>query len=576
MLLKPNKMKRKPFTYNIYFVIAIPALLLATACEKSNVTPTNNTPPAFSDISINGEQAIFDITIGFSQGVFRTSNSSGDLNQKSFKITSTGGTANLKSFLVTHAAGQKNATIRVQFDKDTDGEEVISIKPFDGNCIFNSSGRSMNASAIKSISTLGIEHELITVKDEGNGTGTVKWTSNNIYLLDGFVFVNEGQTLTIEEGTVIKGKAGQGNNASALIVARGGKIMAEGTADFPIIFTSEGDDLNGSVGDLESGLWGGIILLGNASLNTVPQEQQIEGIPNTEPRGIYGGSNDEDNSGVLKYISIRHGGTDIGEGNEINGLTLGGVGSNTILEYIEVFANKDDGVEIFGGVPQLNNIIAAFCGDDLIDYDQGFHGKGQFWLAVQGFNRGDRLGEHDGGTDPVTGQPYAIPEIYNATYVGLPVGAGKRVITFRDNAGGHYINSIFYHQAFGIDIELLQTECSYTHWQNGDLTIEHNIFYLIEEQNLLRVSPGDGVTGEQVTEADGLLKTYFETAGNEITDPGFILDGLTFNVIPSKNVSENMAEYPIDMWFKNVDYKGAFGPDENWALGWSLFAKYMN
>lgn len=561
---------------HLFVLFALAVLAFAPGCEKSNTSPPVNTPPEFSSIAISGQDATFDITVGFTQGVFRTAANSGDLNQQSFKVTSSGGTANIASFLVTHTAGQKSASIRVQFDADADGEEVVSIMPFDGNSIFNSSGISMNASEIKSISTSGIEHETINVKDAGAGTGTVTWTSNNVYLLDGLVFVNEGQVLTIEAGTLIKGKAGQGDNASALIVARGGKIMADGTADDPIIFTSENDDLDGSVGDLDSGLWGGLIVLGKAKLNTVPGEQQIEGIPNTEPRGIYGGDDYADNSGVLRYISIRHGGTDIGEGNEINGLTLGGVGDQTVIEFIEVFSNKDDGIEIFGGAPKLNNIISAFCGDDQFDYDQGFVGSGQFWLAVQGFNRGDRLGEHDGGTDPEDGQPYARPTIYNSTYVGLPQGAGKRVITFRDNAGGHYVNSIFYQQAFGIDIELLQTECSYNRFIEGDLSVENNIFYLINEQYLLVVSPGDGVSNEDIEEANNYLKTYFQNLGNEIKDPGFILDGLTFNVIPSKDVSENLGDFPNDGWFKTVSYKGAFDPTNNWAEGWSLFSKYMN
>ena len=151
-------MKMKPLTRNIYFAAAILALLFATACEKGNVIPTNNTPPRFSDISINGHHTTFDITVGFNQGVYRMPNSTGDLNQQSFKITSAGGTANLKSFMVTHAAGKKSAAIRVQFDKDVDGEEVVSVMPFDGKSILNSSGRSMNASEIKSISTSGIEY----------------------------------------------------------------------------------------------------------------------------------------------------------------------------------------------------------------------------------------------------------------------------------------------------------------------------------------------------------------------------------------------------------------------------------
>ncbi|MGM0444482.1 MAG: hypothetical protein ACQEQV_09865, partial [Fibrobacterota bacterium] len=148
------------------------------------------------------------------------------------------------------------------------------------------------------------------------------------YVLDGFVFVEEGAVLNIPAGTVIKGKPGEGLEASALIIARGGKINAQGTADKPIIMTALSDDVT-EANDLDpttQGLWGGLIVLGNAPVNTAAGVAQIEGIDPTDPRGEYGGSDAADNSGILKYISIRHGGSNIGEGNEINGLTFGGAG----------------------------------------------------------------------------------------------------------------------------------------------------------------------------------------------------------------------------------------------------------
>ncbi len=168
----------------------------------------------------------------------------------------------------------------------------------------------------------------------GSGTGTVTWTKEREYVLEGLVFVNGGQVLTIEAGTVIRFRPGQAENASALVVARGGKIIARGTPDDPIIFTSENDDLNGSVEKEEKGLWGGLIILGNAPVNVRGGEERVEGIPIFEPRGIFGGDDEDDDSGVLRYVSIRHGGTNIGEGNEINGLTLGGVGRKTEIDFV--------------------------------------------------------------------------------------------------------------------------------------------------------------------------------------------------------------------------------------------------
>ncbi len=400
------------------------------------------------------------------------------------------------------------------------------------------------------------------------GTGTTTWKSGKTYFLQGFVFVNDGQTLTIEPGCVIKGKAGQGENASALIVARGGTIIAEGTADNPIIFTAEADDLNGSVSITDRGLWGGLIILGNAKLNSTPGESQIEGIPTSEARGRYGGNDDDDDSGILKYVSIRHGGTDIGEGNEINGLTLGAVGSGTEFDYIEVIANKDDGVEFFGGQPQLKHILVAYVGDDSYDYDEGFRGKGQFWCAIQDPNEGDRCGEHDGGTDPETGTPYAIPTVYNATYIGRGTDAGKRIITFRDNAGGHYLNSIFTDQAKGIDIENLEeAQDSYKQFQDGNLTLQNNVFWNVADGTNAGIFK---ISGPGSSEADSLaavasFAAHFITANNVVTNPGVSKD----NPVPSNAQTDNLAAYN-DSWFDAVDYKGAFGT-ENWAAGWTRY-----
>lgn len=206
------------------------------------------------------------------------------------------------------------------------------------------------------------------------------WTNDNVYQLSGRITVENGATLTIEAGTIIKGEAGTGSNATALLVARGGRLMAEGTANDPIIFTSVADEIQpGQIisPNLEpdvNGLWGGVIVLGKAPISASANEIQIEGIPTSDPNGLYGGNDPSDNSGVLKYISIRHGGANIGQGNEINGLTLGGVGNGTVIENIEVVANQDDGVEWFGGTVNVNNVVVWNSGDDAIDTDQSWAG----------------------------------------------------------------------------------------------------------------------------------------------------------------------------------------------------------
>ncbi|MCH1581920.1 MAG: hypothetical protein L7S63_02270, partial [Flavobacteriales bacterium] len=166
------------------------------------------------------------------------------------------------------------------------------------------------------------------------GSGTATWTCANTYVLEGYVFVQAGQALTIEAGTVIKGAAGTGVDAAALIVSRNGQIFAEGNVECPIIMTYEGDPLDGSISYDTRGQWGGLIVLGNATTN-FGGVAQVEGIPADNDQAAYGGDNDADNSGVLRYVSVRHGGAELGAANEINGITFAAVGSATVVENVE-------------------------------------------------------------------------------------------------------------------------------------------------------------------------------------------------------------------------------------------------
>ncbi|MEL6924956.1 MAG: T9SS C-terminal target domain-containing protein, partial [Bacteroidota bacterium] len=311
-----------------------------------------------------------------------------------------------------------------------------------------------------------VSENVVTIAGEIN---TQTWSPENTYLLDGFVFVNPNQTLTILPGTVIKGKEDPSNNdnASALVISRDAKIIADGTSSEPIIFTAEKDDLTDpfDLTQFETGLWGGLILLGNAPLNSPTSgsngsfiEDFIEGIPeNRSPLGTYGGNNPADDSGIVRYVSIRHGGAELIENEEINGLTLGGVGSGTLVDYVEVYANDDDGIEWFGGTCDVKHAIVAYVSDDAFDYDQGSTFKGQFWLAIAANDAGsNRIGEHDGATSPESAAPFALPNISNVTYIGKGVApqGEPEIIVFRDNAGGRYVNSVFCESNTGIRVEL--------------------------------------------------------------------------------------------------------------------------
>ena len=419
-----------------------------------------------------------------------------------------------------------------------------------------------------------------TVHVTADISSNTTWTANNVYDMDGLIFVDSLATLTIEPGTVIKARQTAnittGDGASALVIRRGGKIMASGTPVNPIIFTSELDDITNpsDLTAIDRGLWGGVIVLGNAVTNQPTTNNQIEGIPSTE-NALFGGNNDDDNSGVLRYISIRHGGFSISgvPGDEINGLTLGAVGRGTTVEYIEVFANFDDGYEWFGGTVNTKNIIAAFCADDAFDYDMGFRGKGQFWFSIQGPDEAGRGGEHDGGDDDETGTPYAIPVIANATYIGSGVGAtpggdgNDRSHVFRDNAGGKYYSSIFTDFVNeGPNVEdLTSGEDSRSRLENGDLLMSTNVWWNFGAGNTL------AAIAPQTFVADHLAAN-----NNSITDPGMTVswnpDG-TLDPRPTNNLGTPVI--PADPFFEAVDYLGAFDPNDNiWTYGWTALEAY--
>ncbi len=241
-------------------------------------------------------------------------------------------------------------------------------------------------------------------------------TNDRFWELSGRVFVTSGATLTIEPGTIIKGRAGQGTNSSGLYIARDGKIDAQGTAAKPIIFTSVDDNIE--VGGLmgtnltptDNQLWGGVVILGNAPISPdAGTTAQIEGVPASETLGQYGGSDNNDNRGILKYISIRHGGTSIDQaaGKDINGLTLGGVGKGTQISYIEVFANYDDGIEFFGGSVNVSNVLVYGVGDDGLDVDQAYSGTvDNFMVYTSTAASSDEAFEIDGpeGSENSTGK----------------------------------------------------------------------------------------------------------------------------------------------------------------------------
>jgi hypothetical protein len=430
----------------------------------------------------------------------------------------------------------------------------------------------------------GVPLDSIIVTDASLSGDHVVWSpdSANFYLLTELVFVENGDTLEILPGTVIKGEPGQGDSASALIVARGGHIICDGTQNAPIIFTCQADDPADPF-DLPlsfKGQWGGLVLLGVAGTNRAGDSGNIEGIPVTESRAIYGpGSsfalNDADNSGIVRYTSLRYGGSVIGLNNEINGLTMGAVGSGTTIEYVEVFNNADDGFEWFGGTVNSKHLVSAYNDDDGFDYDEGWRGNNQFWLVYMDNADGNTGGEHDGGTTPEDGLPYAIPVISNATWIGTgPLGGAfnDMALNFRDNAGGKYYNSIFADFfGFGAQIEdLVSGQDSRQRLDDGEIEFQRNIWYSFGSGDApVQLFPQTWTEAHMTSPANANVfgvnpKLASWPSDDRSNDGGF-------NPTPRANgPAAGGGQAPADPYFDAVTYKGAFDPAApNWLLGWT-------
>ncbi|MGK0388219.1 MAG: hypothetical protein ACI94Y_000947 [Maribacter sp.] len=308
-------------------------------------------------------------------------------------------------------------------------------------------------------------------KLSGSITADKTLDASNVWTLEGRVIVESGATLTIDPGTVIKGQLGVGAAASSLVIARGATINAVGTAENPIVFTSEGDNIiSGSqVGtslnyETQNGLWGGLIILGDAPISPESgNTSQIEGIPADVLSGNYGGNNPTDNSGTVAYVSIRFGGAEIGAGNEINGLTLGGVGSGTTIHHVEIVSNFDDGIEFFGGTVNVSDAIVVNQGDDAFDVDQAWSGTLDNYINIAG-SESDFSLEIDGpeGSENATGRFNMI----NGTLKG---GNGSMVI-FKKDAQGNVGNTYFFNYATGSTVSI-DDDSTYDKFDNGLLTL---------------------------------------------------------------------------------------------------------
>ena len=258
-------------------------------------------------------------------------------------------------------------------------------------------------------------------KVEGNINSDLTLTSTDTWLLSGGVFIEEGNTLSILEGQTIYADP---DVTTFLSVKQGGSIIAQGSQTNPIVFTPLLDTAT-------YGSWGGIIINGYATINT---GLTAEGEGGT---GIYGGTIDTDNSGILSYIRVEYAGKILGTDNELNGFSFNGVGSGTIVEYIQAYKGADDGIEFFGGTVNVKYAVSTHNQDDSFDWTHGWKGKGQYWYVQQGSDGGDRGIEADNNGDDNTLTPYSNPTISNITLLGVDDGDGDNTgIRLREGTKG--------------------------------------------------------------------------------------------------------------------------------------------
>ncbi|MCX7863008.1 MAG: hypothetical protein N2449_08440 [Bacteroidales bacterium] len=407
-----------------------------------------------------------------------------------------------------------------------------------------------------------------TIILQGSITSNTTLKGTRKYLLKGFVYVESGATLTIEPGCIIKGDK---DTKGSLIIKRGGKIMAVGTAQKPIVFTS-----NKPIGQRDYGDWGGIIICGKAPVNLPGGEGLIEGGPDA----YYGGNDPNDNSGKLKYVRIEFAGIAFQPNQEINGLTLAGVGNATEIDFVQVSYNGDDAFEFFGGTVNVKHLISFRNWDDDFDTDNGWSGKAQFCFALRDPNIADQSGsngfESDNDAQGTQAQPYTSGIFSNVTILG-PISPSntnfnsqfKRSAHLRRNTKLKVYNSVLVGYPVGL---LIDGSAAETNAQNGELVFKNNIIagcttpLAVASNSTFDIQTWFNAQGQNNQIVTNISDLQLNTNAWNLTNPSLLpqtnsplLNGASFTYQDLQN-----------SFFDVVNFKGAFGTT-NWASGWANF-----
>jgi hypothetical protein len=471
----------------------------------------------------------------------------------------------------------------------------------------------------------------------GELTSGATLTCDKTYIIDQKIYVPSGKTLNIAPGTVLKGRANQVVNgtedkatATALVIMRGGKINAEGSADCQVVFTAEADPMDGTYPIANKGMWGGVVVLGKATNNLtlaangpfVPGGSgklavadglgTIEGFATSNTQDQYGANlsagetfDDNDNSGTLRFASIRHAGANLVVGAEINGLTLGSVGRGTTMDHIEIVSCADDNIEWFGGTVNMKYVAGLYGNDDMIDFDCGYTGKNQFFFGLKtdltANTDSDNGFEMDSDDNKSNATIKSTPSFYNVTIIGNAKATNSADnsslagICAKELTGGEIYNSIFANFLRGFDITKslgtrTGTSEAYHNWSNANgngtniLKVKCNTFVGCTSPFTVGKSAANFIQADTAQ----FYTTDKNVAIATNTLPGF---DYTFTINNTTNTYSKQPDFvpnpaivvagcptpPVDGFFRAANYRGAFSSNagENWLSNWS-YAQVLN
>jgi hypothetical protein len=420
----------------------------------------------------------------------------------------------------------------------------------------------------------------------------------DVNILRGRVYITNGVTLTVERGATVRGEF-TGNDVATMIVARGGKIVADGSASEPIVFTSNSPSPR-------SGDWAGIVICGKARVNTStsfpapiggPGTFEVEGgVNNAEGDGVAGGTDDTDSSGVLRYVRIEYAGYAFQPDREVNSLTMAAVGNKTVIQYVQVTYAKDDAFEWFGGTVNCSYLIAYKTQDDDFDSDNGFRGKVQFGLIVRDSSVADISQsngfESDNDANGTTNAPQTGAVFSNITVIGPRATANNFGSTLY-NAGAHIrrnsaisiYNTVFMGWPTGILIDASRGRATDLNIADSSIRIRNCVIagYTNDSIRYVASSTPTGMTSQSLADwykdpffGNRFIKNSFDvryTRPFDYLNPDYVPFGNS-PLVNQSNVLSRFSTDPKLSGLRPVNFIGgidAAGDLANWFKGWTVF-----